>query len=81
VTVSETRPVLMSRLIAERLNCLDRWTIVDPFGYEGGAGVAWVTEAELLVGDADHLDWNEPDAHGWYTPTFYNSSSWPSSSA
>jgi hypothetical protein len=67
-----SRPVLMSKIIAERLNVLDRWRVVNPTMGEGGSGVADVTEAELIAYGASRVEWGEPDEHGWFTPTLYS---------
>jgi len=69
-----SRPVLMSRLIAEHLKVIDRWTVVDPNGYEGGTGVASMSEDDFRAAGASAVDWGEPDSNGRYTPTVYTQS-------
>ena len=60
----------MSRKVAEMCGVLDRWQEVDPKGYEGGTGVADVTEDELTVGfPGARVVWGEPDNRGWYEPS------------
>jgi hypothetical protein len=58
----------MSYELAAMLGWIDRVRPVD-----GHAGVIDLTEAELLAFDgAAHLDWGEPDARGFYSPTLYS---------
>ena len=63
----EARPVLMSLDLAASLMLTGRVN-----GVDDRTGIVYLTEGELLAFGAERVEWGEPDAHGWYTPTLYS---------